>query len=581
MKVSLIDFKSHANTEVEFSGTTQIKGRNGEGKTSILEGIVFTLFGRNFYGKMSTDVFIKRESPCATAIVELDGTEIKRTQGEDSSVYLNGAKSRVAEVGGLFPSVDVCMPIINPLYFMYEMSDSIKRELFMKLLPTLDREELFKKHYSDRKDLVDRFKSSTLSRIREQLKSNETILKVNASQSAAYELDITLHKEEIKEIRKGIPKTPAGILKKEKALQVQLETVQKDISLLGNPIERVKEYEAELEGYRAEAQPIVKKLQVQNLTGAVEKMQVGLATIQTRYDVEKKSLAEDEVLLGQLEKFKDGTCPVCEQPVGGGVDRFEALKITMEGQEERVEELEEKVVKYTRIYKSLVDLKDNVLRCSNGMAVWKKKITRYKNLLKKAKELEGKLVGNTKEDFAKAVEIERLRATVKQVQNEVMRKKGSIARLKITSGKLENDLPDLVLLEEALSKKGVDAWIAKEHAKTIEKLLSKYVKVQVVTVLENKTNDNTKEVFEVTKDGVSFRSMSFGERLQMSIAFGLVLRKLVDNFNIPFVLLDEGSVLSKKTLDQIIEWVESEGCYLIYTKASNSALQIISTKEKK
>jgi DNA repair exonuclease SbcCD ATPase subunit len=195
--------------------------------------------------------------------------------------------------------------------------------------------------------------------------------------------------------------------------------------------------------------------------------------------------------------------------------------------------------------------------------------------MKEIKELEGQLVGNSKEEFKNAVEIERQREVVKILQNEKLSRKGTIARLKETNEKLENDLPDLKVLEEALSNKGVDAWIAKEHAKTIEKLISKYMELEVVTVLENKTNDNTKEVFEVTKDGVSFRSMSFGERLKVSVAFGLVLRDLIPSFNLAFVLLDEGSVLSKDSLDTIKSWLDDSGVSLIYTMASDSKLKVV------
>jgi hypothetical protein len=88
-------------------------------------------------------------------------------------------------------------------------------------------------------------------------------------------------------------------------------------------------------------------------------------------------------------------------------------------------------------------------------------------------------------------------------------------------------------------------------------------------------------VFEVTRDGVSFRSMSFGERLKVSVAFGLVLRDLIPSFNLPFVLLDEGSVLSKDSLDAIKSWLDDSGVSLIYTKASDSKLKVVNEDVKK
>jgi DNA repair exonuclease SbcCD ATPase subunit len=233
-----------------------------------------------------------------------------------------------------------------------------------------------------------------------------------------------------------------------------------------------------------------------------------------------------------------------------------------------------KIDKYKQVLRQLQDLSDNVQRCINGRELSEKKIGKYEKLVEKIKELESQLVGNSKEDFRKAVEIEKMRENIRLIQNEITRKKGTVSKLKETNKKLENDLPDLKLLEEALSNSGVDAWVAKEQAKMIENMVSKYMKLEVITVLENKTNDNTKEVFEIMKDGVSFRSMSFGERIKVSIAFGLVLRELIKGFNLPFVLLDEGSVLSEDTLAEIKKWLNEQGVDLIYTKASDTKLSV-------
>lgn len=581
MKLSLIDFKKHSSYDVDLDGNVLITGKNGEGKTSILEGIVFALFGRNFYGKVATDMYVKNGAPCGTAILTMENTEIKRTQGDDNAVYLNGAKSKVAEVGSLFPSVEMALPVINPLYFMYEMTDSDKRELFMKLLPPISREEIFKKHYSDRKDLVDRFRSSSLRNVRDQIKNSETILNANLGQISTYELDIKEKDEKIEEIRKNMPEAPEGVLEREKEVQKELDKLQKELGLLGNPQARIDEYKKELDEYKAEVEPIVEKLKAKNFSEAAEKVSFAKEEIEQQYETLREDIAKKKLILGQLEQFEDGSCPLCKQPVASAQERIDETSKELEQLNDEVIAVKAKLDKYVDINKKFETLRDNVTRCVNGMKLHQKNVARYERLLGEIKELEEQLVGNSKEDFKNAVEIERQREVVKILQNEILSKKGTIAKLKTTNEKLENDLPDLKLLEEALSNKGVDAWIAKEHAKTIEKLVSKYMKLEVVTVLENKTNDNTKEVFEVTKDGVSFRSMSFGERLKVSVVFGLVLRDLIPSFNLPFVLIDEGSVLSKDSLDDVRNWLNDSGVNLIYTKASDSKLKIVNEDVKK
>jgi len=581
MKLSLIDFKKHSSYDVDLDGNVLITGKNGEGKTSILEGIVFALFGRNFYGKVATDMYVKNGAPCGTAILTMENTEIKRTQGDDNAVYLNGAKSKVAEIGSLFPSVEMALPVINPLYFMYEMTDSDKRELFMKLLPPISREEIFKKHYSNRKDLVDRFRSSSLRNVRDQIKNSETILNANLGQISTYELDIKEKDEKIEEIRKNMPEAPEGVLEREKEVQKELDKLQKELGLLGNPQARIDEYKKELDEYKAEVEPIVEKLKAKNFSEAAEKVSSAKEEIEQQYESLREDIAKKKLVLGQLEQFEDGSCPLCKQPVASAQERIEETTKELEQLNDEVIAVKAKLDKYVEINKKFETLKDNVTRCVNGMKLHQKNVSKYEKLLSDIKELEEQLVGNSKEDFKNAVEIERQREVVKILQNEILSKKGTVAKLKSTNEKLQNDLPDLKLLEEALSNKGVDAWIAKEHAKTIEKLIGKYMDLEVVTVLENKTNDNTKEVFEVTRNGVSFRSMSFGERLKVSVAFGLVLRDLIPSFNLPFVLIDEGSVLSKDSLDDVKTWLNDSGVNLIYTKASDSKLKIVNEDVKK
>lgn len=580
MKLSLVDFKNHSNSEFDLDGDVVISGRNGEGKTSILEGIIFALFGRNFYGRVACDTYIKKGALGATAILTIGGTEIKRTVGVENSVYLNGAKSKVAEAGSLFPSAEMALPVINPLYFMLEMTDVQKRELFMRLLPTIDRQDVFKKHFSKRKDMVDRFKTSTLKGIREQIRNSQAILDANLSQISTYNLDIQEKEQEIKDIRKDMPKAPSGVLEKEKEIQKQLEDVQRELGMLGNPNVQIDEYKKELESLKKRAQPIIDKLKVKNLTEAIKKIDSEVTALEKNLDEARNSITQDKVVLEQLAQFESGKCPLCNQPVGGAKERIENIKTSLESKEAEYVELKEKFTKYTRILESLKALATDVERCVNGINIHSKKVVKYDKLIEKIKEYESQLVGNNKVDFANALKRERAQEAVRLIQLDIMRKKGTIARLEETNQKLENDMPDLKVLEEALGNAGVDAYIAKDQAKAIEKLVSQYMDLEIVTVLENKSNENTREVFEVIKDGVSFRSMSFGERVKVSVALGLVLRDLIPGFNLPFVLLDEGSVMSDDTLKEVSAWLKDKDVNLIYTKASNTKLTVKKNENK-
>ena len=67
--VRLKDFVSHANTKVDFPlGVTVLVGPNGAGKTSILDAIVFSLFGEKVRGDKIEDLIRKG---CSSAEVEV------------------------------------------------------------------------------------------------------------------------------------------------------------------------------------------------------------------------------------------------------------------------------------------------------------------------------------------------------------------------------------------------------------------------------------------------------------------------------------------------------------------------------
>ncbi|WP_028950594.1 AAA family ATPase [Sulfurihydrogenibium subterraneum] len=69
-RLTLKNFLAHENTQIEFSqsGITAIIGENGSGKTSILEGIMFALFGRSSKGNQADLIKWGRSK----AVVELE-----------------------------------------------------------------------------------------------------------------------------------------------------------------------------------------------------------------------------------------------------------------------------------------------------------------------------------------------------------------------------------------------------------------------------------------------------------------------------------------------------------------------------
>ena len=88
-KLKFVNFKGFKSYEVEFSSDTTISGDNGTGKTSIVDGFLWLLFGKDSEGR--TDFHIKHLNKGKTqriseveGILLLDGKEtiLKRVYKE-------------------------------------------------------------------------------------------------------------------------------------------------------------------------------------------------------------------------------------------------------------------------------------------------------------------------------------------------------------------------------------------------------------------------------------------------------------------------------------------------------------------
>ena len=87
-KLTLKNFKSHINTEVEFNkGTTIILGDNGAGKSSIFEGINFALY-KKYNTKSLNDLINTQSKSMAVTLSFLIGNQeykVKRTRSQKKS----------------------------------------------------------------------------------------------------------------------------------------------------------------------------------------------------------------------------------------------------------------------------------------------------------------------------------------------------------------------------------------------------------------------------------------------------------------------------------------------------------------
>src|SRR3984893_857007 len=100
--ISLANFRQHANTHVTFgTGLTGIIGPNGSGKTTILEGIAWALYGNSAARGTRESIRFSRAPARSVVRVELDfelaGHRYRVVRGlSNAELYLDGASAPIA-----------------------------------------------------------------------------------------------------------------------------------------------------------------------------------------------------------------------------------------------------------------------------------------------------------------------------------------------------------------------------------------------------------------------------------------------------------------------------------------------------
>lgn len=576
MRITLTNFKNHTNTDVDLKDSTVIEGRNGSGKTSILEAIMFVFYGRDFFGKVAVDGFVGHGKPECSASVELGGKVIKRTYSTEGNVYINGVKQRQIDFSAKFPPLELAYALTNPLYMLYEMTSLKLRALFMEYIPTPDPVEVFKAKYSKDEDMVERFRLGSYEEARKALVSLERAVDAMDRDKTYKEQEIYACRARIEGINAVRVRGPQGILKREKERQAKIEQLAVKLATMGNVKSDLQAIKDRLGVIEQEVRGALEETKSENLSALIEFYKESCLKLQ-KEDARLEAVIEDKTLtLGLVSD--EGTCPVC----GTKLMSIGGLKKKLEGEIAMTVELRGRIIPQLEAFgDSLVtatELKREAVELQAKLSQAKKKLSEFNNTTKKIAELRELQKGLSEDDFRRAVESEsqkKLKAyTFGQIKNLQISIKGLNEKIAGTA----KEIAKAEVLAEALSPQGVQAELAITVGETIQSRLKEYFpgrEVSVKTVRKNKSNGNFREVFDIRLDKVHFVNLSFGEKLLMMVILGLVLREYVKDFAFNFVLLDEASVLSSGTLGLIHRAVEKANLMLLCTKASENDLSLV------
>lgn len=259
-KVQLENYRSHSNTTVEFTkGVNLILGKNGRGKTSILEAISTVMFNtKDRTGKETGKSYIKfgeKSSKIDIDFIANDGreynlkTEFFKTKPKKQTLkdmtgseYDGDIQEKLEELCGIKKGFEETYENIviakqNEFINIFKAKPKDREEIFNKIFNT----QIYKEMYdSFLKEAVDRYKSE-----KENLDSKINYLKENMEDKE----QITNFLKEEKELEKNLQDRFKNINVVSKNLENEIKDYETTEIKLNNLIKNIKDEENKIKKY--------------------------------------------------------------------------------------------------------------------------------------------------------------------------------------------------------------------------------------------------------------------------------------------------------------------------------------------
>ena len=259
-KVQLENYRSHSNTTVEFTkGVNLILGKNGRGKTSILEAISTVMFntkdrsgketGKSYikFGEKSSKVdidFIANDGREYNLKTEFFKTKPKKQTLKDiiGSEYDGDIQEKLEELCGIKKGFEET----------YENIVIAKQNEFINIFKAKpkDREEIFNKIFNTQiyKEMYDSFLKEAVDKYKEKVKDLDkeiTFLKENIEDKE----QITSFLKEEKEVEKNLQDRFKNINVVSKNLENEIKDYETTEIELNNLVKNIKDEENKIKKY--------------------------------------------------------------------------------------------------------------------------------------------------------------------------------------------------------------------------------------------------------------------------------------------------------------------------------------------
>ena len=494
-------------SEVDLQGarTNLIVGTNGAGKSTILDALTFSLFGKPFR-KINKGMLVNsvNEKDCMTevefSIGKLDYKVIRGIKPNKFEIYCNGKifnqESTVAE-----QQKNLEKNILKLNYKSFTQIVVLGSSTFVPFmrLPTVQRREIIE-------DILDIQVFSTMNLLlRDKTRENNEEIKEFDYQIHLLEEKIELQKQHMLTLEKRNQEEVDK--KKEKIKELQKDEVKstEEIHKLTEDVEKLSKEMEELSN---------SKVKLKKLNTFLTKIQGKLSSCEKENGF-----------------FKDNhVCPTCTQDLS---EEFRELKIK-EGEVELdsltagLEDLSVAIKKEEDREDQFVKLSQKVLTCNSSITQENFQITTIRNgindLDNEVKELEGS-------NSDKKAEFVKLEGLVKD-------KKGLVK----DHSNVKKDRDVILVAGQLLKDNGIKTRIIKTYLPTMNKLINNFL--QSMDFYVNFTlTENFEEIIKSRyRDVFTYDSFSEGEKARIDIALLLTWRsvaKLKNSVDTNLLILDE------------------------------------------
>ncbi|WP_010498569.1 AAA family ATPase [Paenibacillus elgii] len=149
-KLTLHNFKSHRDLEVNFGELTKITGDNAKGKSSILEAIPWTLYGTDTLGgKLDpSPLNYEYDEIRAELLFSVDGKQVllgRGIRGGKVNYRVNDVPSKAGDFDEIVKSLfdrDLFLSLFNPSYF-FTLHWEKQREMLLRYVTTPANKDVF------------------------------------------------------------------------------------------------------------------------------------------------------------------------------------------------------------------------------------------------------------------------------------------------------------------------------------------------------------------------------------------------------------------------------------------------------